>query len=309
MITQRYKTHLTALFTILSFAALPTARADFELVDDFETASLGPVSSQNGWLAADSTSVITMDPANEDNQVLAVTTDSTHLHHELLLVNGTVRMLYLRFRFGSPQTFSFGMSGSTFPDQFGDFEVELSMSNASNELRILDDNNYEELIELRPHTWYNVWILIDNLNDESRVYLHAGLVRPANLADLLDSDGQLLFVFRGGVANDLRTFYIKTGGGSSGNSGPLYLDDIHLENVNALNLNNPTVIPPDLDDDGDVDGADGVRFVDCLNGPENATPPANCTALEFDLADLERDRDVDLRDFAAFTELIDLPAR
>jgi hypothetical protein len=270
--------------------------------------SNGPVSGQNDWYAADDTSVITTDPANEDNQVLAVTADSTHLHHELFLLNGTVRMLYWRFRFGGQQAYSFGMSASTFPDQFGEFEVELSMSNANNNLRVLDDNNYEELIELQPHTWYNVWILIDNSTDESRVYLHPGLVRPADLNDLLDSEGQTEFVFRGGTGGDLRTFYIKTGGGSSGNSGPLYLDDIHLEDTAAVNLNNPTVIPPDFNDDGDVDLADGARFVDCLGGPEVATPPAGCSQVEFDLADLERDRDVDLRDFAAFTELFSVPA-
>ncbi|MCB9849311.1 MAG: hypothetical protein H6817_01250 [Phycisphaerales bacterium] len=296
------------LAIILLLAVPRDAFAEFELVDDFESATIGPVDDQSGWIAADDTSVVVADPANPDNQVLAVTTDSTHLRHDLLLVNGTTRMLYLRFRFGGQQTFSFGMSDSSFPDQFGEFEVELGMSNASNELRINDDGTYEDLILLEPDVWYNVWILIDNLNDESRVYLHTALVRPASVNDMLDADGQLLFTFRDGTAGDLRTFFIKTGGGSSGNSGPLYLDDIYLENTNALNLHNPTVLPPDFDDDGDVDLFDHARFVDCLNGPEVATPPPGCSAFDFELADLEHDRDVDLRDFAAFVELFDVGA-
>jgi len=41
----------------------------------------------------------------------------------------------------------------------------------------------------------------------------------------------------------LRTFYIKTGGGS-GLWGPLYIDDIYLEDTSALNLSNPSVPPP-----------------------------------------------------------------
>lgn len=49
----------------------------------------------------------------------------------------------------------------------------------------------------------------------------------------------------------------------------------------------------DLDDDGDVDGADLLAFAGCLNGPDVQSVPQACTP-----ADIDGDGDVDLRDFA-----------
>ena len=61
------------------------------------------------------------------------------------------------------------------------------------------------------------------------------------------------------------------------------------------------VLPGDLDEDGDVDLSDFAAFSNCLAGPENATPPGGCTPQAFDACDLDNDSDVDLDDFAAFS--------
>jgi hypothetical protein len=60
---------------------------------------------------------------------------------------------------------------------------------------------------------------------------------------------------------------------------------------------------PDLDLDGDVDLDDYLIFELCLGGPEQDTPPVDCTPEQFELADLVRDPGgtyVDFEDFGAF---------
>ena len=61
------------------------------------------------------------------------------------------------------------------------------------------------------------------------------------------------------------------------------------------------VLPGDLDEDGDVDLIDFAAFSNCLAGPGNATPPGGCAQPAFDAFDLDSDSDVDLDDFAAFS--------
>lgn len=284
--------------------ALPCAvtRAEFTWVEDFDALIPGPIDDQAGWYAVDDTSLVTTDPIDPANQVLAVTTNSTFLRRPLVISNGTARTLFLRFRFGQQQSYSLGMSDRTYPSQFGDFESELSMTNSSNELRINDGGTYTELGMLTPNTWYNVWLYIDNIGDTTQVYLHSRPRDAARPSDLLDVDGQTAFAFRDVTALDLQTFFIKTGGGSSGNVGPLLIDDLYLEDTDALNRSNPTGQRCDADGDGDVDLDDYLLFADCLNGP-NQTPAPTLTTPEVCLEAFDAgDQDVDLEDFAAFQE-------
>lgn len=247
-----------ALCLALPCIPFQAAQADFVLVENFEGLVLGPIDEQNQWNAAHDTSVVTLDPSGGTNQVLAVTTDSTHLYRPATILNDTVRMMFVRFRFGGQQNYSFGLSDHMFPDQFGHFEVELNMTNALNELRVNDDGQYEELGMLVPDTWYNVWLLVNNVTDETQIYLHDRPGDDATAADLLEVEGQTTFAFRDGSAGDLVTFFIKTGGGS-GPSGPLYLDDIYIEDTDGLNLYNPAAEPAcaaDVNQDGSTDLAD-----------------------------------------------------
>lgn len=265
---------------LIAAAALLTlgtnqAHAGFNLVTDFDNLLPGPIDDQDGWVAQNDTSIVTDDPMDPANLVLAVTTDSTYLHRETTILNGTVRMMFFRFRLGSQQNFSVGMSDSSFPDQFGNFEVEIGMSAATNEFRINDDGMYDVLTELESNVWHNCWLLINNEGDVTDVYLHTRAGEDATFDDQLDYEGQTSFVFRSGGAGDLIRFFIKTGGGS-GPSGPLYLDDIHLENTDSLNLSNPTggmPCPADLNDDNMVNIDDLFAALaawgDCSDCPED----------------------------------------
>ncbi len=236
-----------ALAASLLCAWATSAQGSFVKVEDFEGLTPGSINGQNEWFAAAITSQVAADPADSANQVLSVVTDSTRLYKPLLIANGTMQVLFLRFRFGGQQMYSFGMSDMAGPDQFGDFEAEVGMANQSNDLRINDGQGYSEVAELLPDTWYNAWLVIDNIADQTEVYLHDRTGEDATATDQLKSivGNVSVFDFRDGVAGDLRTLFIKTGGGSSENSGPLMIDDIYIDaGYSGGALANPTVPEP-----------------------------------------------------------------
>jgi hypothetical protein len=221
----------------------PTAWGQFSLVENFEDLTPGPIGGQAGWTAPDTGSTVALDPDRPDNQVLSVLTNSTILHRETTIPLDAVRMLFFRFRVESQLSCSLGLSDVVGPDRFDHFEVEFSVTNAPTELRINDDGTYDELSALETGIWYNCWVLVDNPADESQVWMHDRPGEPAMAADQLSAEGQTVFLFRNGGLRDLINFYIKTGGGN-GVSGPLLLDDVYLETTSAVNLSNPSGIPP-----------------------------------------------------------------
>lgn len=231
---------LTGFLTmaLLCLGTIGNGQAGWLPVENFESLDLGPIDEQDGWRAPSEASAVVFDPDGSLNQVLAVTTESTYLHREVTIPEATSRMLFLRFRFADQLSVSWGLSGSSYPTQFGDFEVELSLTNASPDLRINDDGQYATLTALTPDTWYNCWLQVDNSTERTRIWLHARDGEPATAADQLTEGESTEFIFRSGFANDLVRFFIKTGGGN-GVDGPLYIDDLYLEQTAVLNLSQP----------------------------------------------------------------------
>lgn len=221
--------------------------AGFVTIEDFESLTVGSISGQNDWTAASST-VVAIDPADAANQVLKVTEISTLVRKDMLLAQGTARMMFLRFRFDQQISASFGLSHLSNPDQYDDFGPELNLSNASTDLQIANGDTlgtYDTIANLQIGEWYNLWIMVDNLNDESQVWLNtSGDAGPADkLTNALAED---LFGFRTSGTTDLIKFYIKTSSGGSGSFGPLYIDDIYIENTSQVNLTNPVPEPASL---------------------------------------------------------------
>lgn len=242
-------THRMGLFFLLFGILLSgAAQAEFVVVEDFELLTLGSIGGQGTWNAASST-VVTEDPADSGNQILAVTVQSTLVSNDLLLAQGTTRMVFMRFRFEQQLSGSFGLSHLAAPDEYSDFGPELNLTNASADLSIANGDTlgvYDKLIDLETQTWYNVWLLVDNDQDQTQVWLNTGL-SDATAADQLSNDeAETIFGFRTSSTHDLVNFYIKTSSGGSGTFGPLYIDDIYMESTDAMNLTNPVPEPATL---------------------------------------------------------------
>ena len=214
------------------------AGAAFVEIADFNNLVLGPIAGQNGWYAADPTSVVALDPDGAGLNVLSVVTESTILYHEAVVPEGTTRLLFTRFRYEDQLSVSFGLTQNLSPDRFGEFDVELSLTSTRDDLRINDDGTYLVAATLESEHWYNCWILVDNAADVTSIWLHDRGFEAATAADQLSIEGRTVFPFRGTVLGDLRNFFIKTGGGD-GLSGPLLLDDIFMQDTDAVDLSHP----------------------------------------------------------------------
>ncbi len=251
--TMRKTLILAVLVCGLVSAGVGTARAEFVAIADFNDLELGPIAGQNGWYAADPTSVVALDPALSGLKVLTVETESTILYHAAVVPEDATRMLFTRFRYEDQLSVSFGLTQDSRPDRFGEFDVELSLTSTRDDLRINDDGTYQVLTALQPGHWYNIWLLVDNDTQETMVWMHDRAYEGATAADQLSIDGRTSFPFRGTVYGDIESFYIKTGGGD-GVSGPLVLDDIYLQDDEGIDLSNP------------------VNVVSAVTGPVAAIP-------------------------------------
>lgn len=228
---------------ILVCMAFAPARADFEVVDDFEAALIGPVDGLSGWSGGDTASVVALDPALSTNQVLAVGSESVHLYRELWIPEGVTRMLFFRFRFTDQVRACWGPSSEWDPDFLEHLDVELGLDDTAGSLCVADGGAISVLATLQPDRWYNCWLLIDHDGDELRIWLHSRGGDSANSGDLLTAGGQEVYGFGNFWAGDLLGFHIVPAE-ESGLTGVLFVDDIYLEDSGSLNLTNPALPLP-----------------------------------------------------------------
>ncbi len=225
-----------------------SAQAAFQVVENFDSLTLGDIDEQNGWVATPGSGEVVSNPADGGNQALKVNTESGALRKEASVVQSTTRMLFLRFRFEGHGEFSFGLSHLLNPFQYSDFGPELGMASATandpnNEFRVangLTARIYDVLETLEPGTWYNTWVLINNTSNTYKVWMNSVPGGHAQASDQLKNNATAtLFGFRTPTGKGLINFFIKTGGGNSPVDGRFYLDDIYIEDSDGTNLNNP----------------------------------------------------------------------
>jgi len=247
MMTRRTMTRYAAPLAFLALAlGAGTAQAEFILVENFEGLALDSIDGQNGWNAVGLGGEVVTLSGQGDNQVLELTVDTGVLRKGLTIAQGETRMLFLRFRFDGHHNYSLGMSHLSAPSEYSDFGPELRRVSAQDRLEIHNGLNYDLLAQPNPVTWYNLWALIDNDSGTTQVWMHSRDGQPAEAGDLLDAAGQTVFNFRTFSGGDLVNFYLKASDGGSGHD-PLWLDDIHIENVDAsVNLANPVPEPATL---------------------------------------------------------------
>lgn len=272
---------LSRIVSLFAGLLVINAQAAFQLVEDFDNLTLGNIDGQNSWVDAGNSGQVIIDPDNGANQALVVNTESGVLRRALTVVEGTSRMLFLRFRFEEHGAYSFGLSPLVTPDEYSDFSPELGMASATasdpnNDFRVANGttlNIYDVLETLAPSTWYNVWIMVDTLSNTYQVWLNADPEGAADSADLLDNDAaETVFGFRVIGSGDLLNFFIKTGGGTSPVGGRFYLDDIYLEDTDALNLSYPQDSSGETDSNGDgISDGDAIALGLDPNDPDGDT--------------------------------------
>ena len=107
----------------------------------------------------------------------------------------------------------------------------------------------------------------------------------------------------GGAGNHPLMFFSEVANGScllTINANVLTISNIRSDGVDTDSVRIVKLGGPgDFDSDGDVDNDDYVIFAGCIGGPEFSVPPRGCTELHFELADVQADNDVDLRDYSA----------
>lgn len=215
------------------------ASAAFTVIDDLEARSPGDLDNQGAWHADGAAYLVVDDPADPSNQVLMATVSSDEAYHPVGIANDTSATAFFRMRIGDQQNFSLGFSDHAAPTEINDYSVELNMANSAPDLRVNDGGSYSMATTLTPDRWYNVWLAIDNAADRFDLYLHDRGNAPALATDRVAQD----ITFRDTTAGELRSLFIKTGGGNSLLQGPLYLDDFYIATDPGLDLTNPIPAP------------------------------------------------------------------
>ncbi len=181
------------------------AYADFQAVETFENLALGTINGQNDWVASPASGEVTLDPSDNSNQVLKVSTESGRLYKAASIAEGAKRMLFLRFRYQEHGRFSFGFSHLATPFEYSDFGPELGMAADSagipkNTFRVANSFSltgiYDDVTLLSAGIWYNMWVFTDTLADTYQVWINSSPHENAQASDqLTNSVGKNLFGF------------------------------------------------------------------------------------------------------------------
>lgn len=252
---------------VLLFAG-QIASAAFVLVDDFESGFGGwtDVTSNTGDAIPDFG--IVSDPDDSGNQALQVV--RTHNSWDSTaykplgansILEGTTGTLFYRIRNFINPTAPRGTAGTgtvaggdlsagasdTAPAAnsngggFGDLEAYATLAGTTagaGQVRVRNAGTTATVGAYNANTWTNIWLVINNQADTYSLYSSEG----SNPAAQVGAGG---YGFRNGAAaNDLISFYIRSGFGQtvgSRNETGL-IDDVYVDNTGS-NLANPTVVP------------------------------------------------------------------
>jgi hypothetical protein len=242
---------------LLASVAITNLQGAFGLIDNFTGLNLGDLNGQNGWVATGAT--VVQDPDAATNLVFGYLGGSADRgsFKTVTIPNGTTATLFFRLRVDSDNNnsatpvlnWAAGMSDVALTSgggAFADYESQLNQNrDAGNpgfqELRVRDAGVFAQLETLQSNVWYNIWMVIDNTADTTRVYMQGGQLGVQTLLD--DPTGKTAFTFRNGVAaNDLVRFLVRVAAAHAGN---LYLDDIYLDQAGE-NLSNPLQVRPTI---------------------------------------------------------------
>lgn len=215
----------------------------FILVDDME--------GLDNWTATvdGGSAGIVADPANTSNNVFSIQNSNTQKDSARLVIpdiaNNTTGTLFFRMRSTSvggagaeKVDWVAGSSDMADSDDWGDYEGYIRLAEditpGDIDVDVRNGGSFSEVGPAAPDTWYNVWLVLDNTNDETDVYFNTGTADATSAGtESFTSAG-----FRNGTANPLiRLMVVNNENGTTG-----YIDDVYID-TSGENLTNPTAVP------------------------------------------------------------------
>jgi hypothetical protein len=230
-------------------------RAEFILIDDFESYTLGPINGQSDgsgtWVAGADDHVVL--EANSTNQALdALGNDGANAYNDdpnVVIPDGSVGTVFFRVLKGGDDVIGhvvWGLSDVATPGAWGDYEAAVGDRSAGNgfaggSLDARDGGTYTTLTEIGSNEWINLWMVTDNAADTIQVYAQSDVTFPTQTL-LEDDGGNTTFAFRNGTTDPLVSFLVRT---STDHDTPYLLDDIYVD-ASGVNLVNPIPEPSTL---------------------------------------------------------------
>lgn len=273
-----FRTVYTFAVAVAALVAMPIpAGAQWSLLDNFESSTLGLVNGQGGWTASGTPDphMVVVDPDDSSNQVLtAGQTNSTVAMANAFIgigagiAEGSTGTVFFRMRNDDPGDFVFGSTDMANPVTWSDYEGYMRFASGSIDIR--DGGGFAIGTAYDANQWYNVWLVLNNAADTTTMYVSQG----ADAAVEIVSGA-----FRNGTTDALLNLNLRMG--APQNTADGYLDDIYVD-LSGVNTTLPVGIslqtPGDVTGEGTVDLADyliirdnfrtsvGSRMLGDLNG-------------------------------------------
>lgn len=233
----------TSIFLSSLIFVTTSARGEFTLIENFENLPVGPLGTQNDWVA-DPDYTVETDPTGTANLVLKYQFGAQGGAYLNLMTNaideGQSGTLFYRFRFDAEGNANTGFSDSTAPAAYGDYEAQINRQ-ANTPLKGRDSGGFQDLnpadsvaLADDPDIWYSIWLVTDNATDTSRIFIQSDDDPEfTTQTEMFVPDGMINY--RNGTADQLITLALRS------QQGIAYWDDFYVSP--GLDLTNPAPTP------------------------------------------------------------------
>jgi hypothetical protein len=227
-------TPLTQTLTVLP--------AGWNLIENFESRTLGNLDTQNNWsvvvgaVGGTGTTTVTADPADAVNKVATLSGTHTAASRFMASLSPTETVtLFKRFRLENIDTsatnnseshLNMGVSNLAAPSGAGDFSLHTSVTpTVTTPFRIRHTpESAPTNVTVASDIWYSSWYVVNNSTGKFKLYIQGGSqTSPVLAADGTVTDG--LWTYRNAGAITAARIYLRT---LANHNAPAYVDDLYF---------------------------------------------------------------------------------
>jgi hypothetical protein len=235
-----------------SLTVLPTG---WNLIENFESATLGNLDFQNNWTAVigtaggTGTTTVTADPSDAGNKVATLSGTHTAASRFMASLSPTETVtLFKRFRIENIDTsavssgeshLNMGVSTVPTPTGPGEFTAHSTVTpTVTTPFRLRHTpESAPNNITVTSDVWYSSWYVLDNSTQKFKLYIQGGSQStPVLAADGTVTDG--LWTYRNAGVITAARVYLRT---LANHNAPAYIDDIYFAAGEVLNA--PVAVP------------------------------------------------------------------